>query len=487
MTDCKLAQISLLPQDKRRVAILDGSQYPPRATTYEELNYLVERATAFFASNDLPAGSRIGLFLENSAEFASLFFALFRSRYVAVPISLKLTKNNLELVARDCAYIICDERTCVLLPSDTRTERTGTIFSEALAYFDSTLSKPLDNDEALILFTSGSTGRPKGVIHTQAGLGWKIQAAAKEIIEMNHDPQHIHFLASPLYHMNGLSSLLVMLTSQLTILINRTFNPETAVRNMLENKPASFTGVPAIISQMIAWAPTEKYPTVRWVNLGSAPMNEALLTRLQTAFPRANIRNNYGSTEVGPNLFGDHPFLPRPNLSVGYPRAGIEYRITEGFLQVKSPSQFKNYTSGLTDSKRLTADGFYITNDVFRKDDEGFYFYVGRADDMIVCGGENIYLHNIDQLLEAHPKVVSAVTIALPDEIKGHKPYSFIVVNEAADEKTFHEYLQLHLTANSIPRKIWSIQKIPLTDLGKVARKSLEDLAQEKLKGSSPF
>jgi long-chain acyl-CoA synthetase len=480
----RLVDTSRWQQHKDDVAIIDTSQTPPQRITYEDLNNSVERMAAILSLDATTQKSQIGILLENTTNFVVTLLAIFRSGHIATPISLKSTQRHIDSIAQNCAFIICSNNTSQLLSKKMNYKLVEKLISNSQTNLKPGSFTNVDIDEALILYTSGSTANPKGIIHTHSGLGWKIQTAAQESLNLNPtNNQAINYLASPMYHMNGLSALLVMLNAFRTIVVTPTFIPEQAARIIQEQNVTSIIAVPAMIAQIIALNTQQTYTTVLSIRLGSAPLTENLLNSILKSFPAAIIRNNYGLTEVGPNLFGEHPTLSRPKLSVGYPRNQIDYRIVEGILQIKSPSQFKTNSSG--EAPKLTADGYYITNDLFRKDDNGFYFYLGRADDMIVCGGENIYLHKIDTVLESHPAVQSSLTIALTDEIKGKKPYTFIIAKQHIQEAELVNYLQEYFTRNTMPRKIWFIDEIPLTELGKVSRKKLETLAQDNLKTES--
>jgi long-chain acyl-CoA synthetase len=478
----KLVDItSLLPQFKNKLAIIDTSHSPPLKITYEELNNLVARFCNYLNSqNHNSENLKVGIFLENSINFVATLISLFQSGYIAVPISLKATENTINSISQECSFVFCNENTKLLLPKETKYVLVETALSKS--DISNRKNTVLFSDEALILYTSGSTGEPKGVIHTHSGLGWKIQTSALEVMKWTKDLNIINYLASPLYHMNGLSSLLVMLNSYCSILLTPIFNPVTASKVIQENNVQSLIGVPAMASQIIDYAASQTYPSVKWIKLGSSPVAEKLMSQIHNNFPNANIQNYYGLTEVGPNLFGDHPHLSRPKFSVGYPLHGIEYRIIDGILQIKSPSQFKTYSTGQNSESKFTKDGFYITNDLFRKDENDFYYFQGRSDDMIVCGGENIHLGKISQLLESHPYVSNAVTISLKDDIKGEKPYAFVIPKMHIQAEELKIYLQKYLTINAIPRKIWFVNEIPKNELGKLCHEKLKVMAEKNLK-----
>ena len=157
-------------------------------------------------------------------------------------------------------------------------------------------------------------------------------------------------------------------------------------------------------------------------------------------FPKAAISNGYGTTEAGPVVFGPHPKgIPQPELSTGYPhpevaaapgarRQGRRRRRRGGALEMKCGALMTHYHKlPEATAKAMTPDGYYRTSDVFRRDENGFFYFVGRVDDMFVCGGENIYPGEVEKMLERHPGIHQAAVIPVPDELKGHKPIAFVV------------------------------------------------------------
>ena len=150
-------------------------------------------------------------------------------------------------------------------------------------------------------------------------------------------------------------------------------------------------------------------------------------------FPNARVTNGYGTTETGPIVFGAHPDgKPRPKLSLGYPVPQIEWKLVggasedEGVLAPQPPADDRLPQPPEATAKRLT-DGWYDTGDVMRRDADGFFFFVGRADDMFVCGGENVYPGEVEKLLERHPAVLQVRVVPVADEIKDQLPVAFVV------------------------------------------------------------
>ena len=206
-------------------------------------------------------------------------------------------------------------------------------------------------------------------------------------------------------------------------------------------------------------------------------------------FPKALIGNGYGTTEAGPVVFGPHPEgITQPELSTGYPhpevaaapgarrQGGPGERRRGGVLEMKCGALMTHYHKlPEVTAKVMTPDGYYRTGDVFRRDENGFFFFVGRADDMFVCGGENIYPGEVEKMLERHPGIHQAAVIPVPDELKGHKPIAFVVRANGAelDEQAVKTYALANAPAYQHPRRVIFIDEMPLAGTNKIDKRVL--------------
>jgi acyl-CoA synthetase (AMP-forming)/AMP-acid ligase II len=226
--------------------------------------------------------------------------------------------------------------------------------------------------------------------------------------------------------------------------------------------------------------------------MGSAPVSAALHDSLSRLFPHAQINNVFGTTESGPIMFGPHPEgLTPPSRSVGCAHPQVHLRLVdganmaaeEGVLHIKCPA-LMNGCLKLPEATRnvMTRDGYYVTGDVFSRDAKGFYFFLGRADDMFVCGGENIYPSEVEKMLERHPAIQQACVVPVTDEIKGHKPAAFVVLkpDTAASEQEIKDYALANAPAYQHPRWVWFLKELPLAGTNKIDTKALMKIAEEK-------
>jgi long-chain acyl-CoA synthetase len=230
--------------------------------------------------------------------------------------------------------------------------------------------------------------------------------------------------------------------------------------------------------------------------MGSAPVSASLMTAIHRALPQAAVTNAYGTTEAGPVVFGSHPKgLPQPELSVGYPHRSVQLRLVDGdkrnaaqgVLEMKCPALMLGYHNRPDVPAPFTPDGFYITGDVFRRDENGFHYFVGRTDDMFVSGGENIYPADVERMLERHPDVAQAAVVAIDDEIKGQKPVAFVIAKAGhkPSEDAVKQFALANAPAYQHPRFVWFVDELPLASTNKVDRAALKRMAEQKIHGAS--
>ena len=237
--------------------------------------------------------------------------------------------------------------------------------------------------------------------------------------------------------------------------------------------------------------------SVEAIRMGSAPVSPALMQAIRTALPWASVTNAYGTTEAGPVVFGPHPKgLPQPEMSVGYPHPQVELRLVapdntnaeQGVLEMRCPALMNGYHNRPQLAPPFTTDGFYVTGDVFRRDDQGFHYFIGRADDMFVSGGENIYPTDVERMLERHPGVAQAAVVPIDDDIKGQKPVAFVVrkLGVAPSAEDIKRFALANAPAYAHPRFVWFVDELPLAATNKLDRSALHRLAQERLSSESP-
>jgi acyl-CoA synthetase (AMP-forming)/AMP-acid ligase II len=466
----------------------------PRTLTYDDIHRHSRAVARGLLRRGLREGDAIAIISANRAEFLLVLFGAMRAGLVAVPVNFKLPPSQVEFVLRDCGarLVFCDAAQRSACPADIATVTFGAAgadgFDAFLDHGDFESITPRPKQVAMIAYTSGSSGRPKGVLFSHQGHIW-----ANDVRSRGEPLRNDRALvAAPLYHMNGLAWSQTLLANGGTVVLMPRFNAADYVKAIAEYRATIVPSIPTMVAMMLeqreVLAATD-LSSVRLVRMSSAPLSQAILDQARAAFPKALVANGYGTTEGGPYIFGAHPQkLPLPPLSVGYPDPDVLVRLIregrevedEGELEVRTPATMLGYHN-LPDVARnaVTEDGFYRTGDIFSCDANGFYFFVRRVDDMFVCGGENVFPNEVEQIVAAHPAVHQVCVVPMPDGVKGHKPVAFVVAKPDASvsEQHIKEYVLARAPAYQHPRRVWFVEELPLAGTNKVDRRKLTELA----------
>jgi acyl-CoA synthetase (AMP-forming)/AMP-acid ligase II len=472
---------------REALALIDaGGNGSERLYTYGDIVRLSGAVARGLLKRGLQRGDRVAILSANRAEFLITFLGTMQAGLVSVPVNYKLP-------AETVAYVVGDSDARLVIGDDTRLKLAPD--SVAKISFDRDFASLLDEgpftplpmqpeEPAMFLYTSGSTGRPKGVVLSHFSHLWAISQRVRRPVPQGQRS----LVAAPLYHMNGLAMCQTTLHQGDTIVLLPQFTTRGYVEAAARHRVAFLTSVPTMIAMILREKELlagNDLSAVEAVRMGSAPITQSLIDQVRAAFPKAAISNGYGTTEAGPVVFGPHPQgLPQPELSTGYPHPDVELRLVrdgeevddEGVLEMKCGALMTHYHKlPEVTARAMTADGYYRTGDVFRRDDNGFFFFVGRADDMFVCGGENIYPGEVEKMLERHPAIHQAAVIPIPDELKGHKPIAFVVRADGAalDEQAVKSYALANAPAYQHPRQVIFIDEMPLAGTNKIDKRVL--------------
>jgi long-chain acyl-CoA synthetase len=486
--------------DLEHVALVD--QCDPNAhwtIEYSRLKELTTACSRSLVARGLKKGDRVAIVAGNSAEYLIAFLGIVRAGLVAVPMN---HKAGLEAVSHafqdsEIKFAFADRARLGLVPKACpctlfdRASNSGWMqFLQSGQFCTESMN---ENDEAAVLYTSGSTGRPKGVPLLHGGQVW-LRKTRATMSKSNTVERPVTVVAAPFFHMNGLSSTLAMLAAGGTTVLLPEFQTLAYVEAIRSYRVNTITTVTTMLAMVLRERDrlfNEPIDHVRVVRVGSAPVTQALIDGIREIFPNATVGNAYGITEAGQIIFGPHPDgIPTPPIAVGFPIPGVECRIVdasgneadEGALWLRSPTVMRGYLNLPEKSLEvLSPDGWYYTKDVFRRDDLGFYYFVGRVDDMFVCGGENIYPSEVEEMLEKHPAVSQAIVVSVPDELKGQKPVAFVVLKSGctADEKELKSFCLASGPAYQHPRMIVFRESMPWSGTNKIDRKLLSSEAVE--------
>jgi long-chain acyl-CoA synthetase len=467
------------------------------AYTARILNSLIDAVARGLLKRGLRRGDAIGVLALNRAEYVAVYFGAMRAGLVVVPVNWKLPADIVGYIAQDAAVklFFTDAERAVLVPDGIPQICFDT--TDWVAFLD---PGPFDSvaavaDEiAQILYTSGSTGRPKGVPLSHAGQRWAVEVVSTEDVST-----HRLLVAAPMFHMNALFNVKFAFRNNATVVLLPLFSVSSYIAAIGAHDVTWLTSVPTMIAMVAKEvgeeAPPDSFKNVTRIFMGSSPFGQSLLDRVRHIFPSATISNGYGTTEAGPAVFGKHPSgIPTPDLSMGYPLKAIDLRMVdgegrqisgagEGILEMHTPALMRGYLNLPEQTAGAIRNGWYHTNDVVRRDADGFYFFVGRADDMFVSGGENIFPGEVEKIIERHPGVQQAVVVPVPDELKQALPFAFVVrepgAGPAADEAAVKRWVLDNAPAYQHPRWVEFVNAMPLAGTNKIDRAALRRQAKE--------
>ncbi|TVT56569.1 MAG: long-chain fatty acid--CoA ligase [Azoarcus sp. PHD] len=348
---------------------------------------------------------------------------------------------------------------------------------------------------AALVYTSGTTGAPKAVMLTHRNLAF-IGANSRSLRRVV--PEDVVYGVLPLSHVYGLSALLIAsLISGACLRLVPLFTPDALAVALEKEGVTVLHGVPAMYARLLDWCRRNgkplAVPTLRVAQSGGSP----LTLPLKQAFEAASglvLNNGYGMTEAAPSICQTRMDAPRTDCSVGQGIPGIELKLNEpegeafvGELWVRGPNVMKGYFHAPELSTQvLTPDGWLRTGDLARIDEDGAVHIVGRAKELIIRSGFNVYPVEVEQVLNAHPDVVQSAVVGR--QVDGNE--EVIAFVEAVSGRTLDlDDLARHLRANlspyKVPAHIRVLEHLPAAATGKILKTELRHIAEGLGKAAS--
>jgi acyl-CoA synthetase (AMP-forming)/AMP-acid ligase II len=480
--------------------------------TFEDLDGRCNRMANVLRQLGVKAGDRVALMFNNDFRFLESLFGPMRLGAVSVPLNTRLGDEAL-------VYVITDSEAQVLIANPALAARasalvdrlpgvkhllaTGAKSSGAVDY-DAALAaaSPLldrrqaDPDEICMQpYTSGSTGKPKGVLLSHGGQVWNADIVRKA--DLIDDTERA-LVAVPLFHKNAMvGAVKPFLLAGGSLVILPGFDALEVIRAIERYRATYITGVPAMYKMILAEKEAlarHDVSSIRYAACGSAEVPEALLQEFKKVF-QAPIMESYGLTEGGPVPLVNTRWGLQKRGSCGRATPGSEVKIVGedrvaelgpnqvGELLVRNPGLAKGYWK----LPEVTADkfrgGWLYTGDLMRCDEDGYYYFVGRKDDMMNVGGENVYPKEVEEILLLHPNVRDAVVVPAKHAVKGVVPVAFVIEREkgAASEEEIKEFFLRLGAPYAHPRRIYFFEAMPLGGTGKVDRSALKRIACERM------
>jgi len=477
--------------------------------TFKELDDRCNRMANALVSLGIRPGDRVALMFTNDYRFIESLLGAMRMGAVPVPLNIRMGDDAI-------TYVVVDSEAVALIANSEMAVRArslvpqvpglrhfivdGEATGKALNY-DQTLraASPLfmrrktNPDEVCMQpYTSGSTGKPKGVLLTHGGQIWNVDLLCK--LEAFDDRERA-LVAVPLYHKNAmLGAVKPMLLCGGSMVILPGFDPVQVIRSIARYKVTYMTGVPAMFSRILSQKEElsrNDVKSLRYAVCGSAEVSEELVADFERTFPEAIIAESYGLTEGGPDPISNCRYGLIKRGSCGRQIPGSDVKIVGedgvaelgpnevGELVTRNPGLAKGYWKLPEITNKKFRDGWLYTGDLMRRDEDGFFYFVGRKDDMINVSGENVYPKEIVDILLRHPSVREAYVVPISHPIKGAVPVAFVVPSPtgSTSAEELKQFFLKHGAPYAHPRRIYFLDSMPLGGTGKIDRAQLEKLA----------
>lgn len=470
---------------------------------YKQFNERANSLANYFVNEiKLRKGDRVAVYSKNRAEYVLIFTACIKAGLILVPLNFRLTPRELDILINDAEpQLFFYER-----EYKNEVDKLESIEKISWKYEIELIEKFIDenadknlsfenviseDDIVMILYTAGTTGLSKGAIINHRMLFWNsINTGLRlDLTSQDHTQSY-----APFFHTGGWNVLFTpFLHHGASHTILQKFDADLILDLMEKEKTTILFGVPTMLQMM---SDSKKFnevdlSTVRYAIVGGAPMPIPLINKWHDK--GIFIRQGYGLTEVGPNVFSLHQDdAIRKKGSIGFPNFYFEVKIVDdngnetgpnqvGELWLKSPVVTPGYWRKPIETQNSITDGWFHTGDMVMKDEEGYFFVVDRKKNMFISGGENVYPAEIERFLLTNSKIKEVAVIGVEDEKWGEVGSAFIVLNENENmtQEEIKNYCLGNLAKYKIPKYFTFINEIPKNEAGKIDRKKLSSIHNE--------
>lgn len=427
------------------------------------------------AALGLKPGDRILLSAESSWDLVATYVAALRMGLVVIP-------TNTAYGARELAHVIQDAGPLAAIvnePEKSAALREAAphlhLITPALDLPDGptpTLDTTSAASPALVCYTSGTTGQPKGAVLSHANclasaeglrLAWRWTEADRLLLTL------------PLFHMHGLGvGLHGTLYNGSAAILYRGFRPEVLLADIDAQDATLFFGVPTMYHRLANHPQAAQLANLRLCVSGSAPLPATLHEEIERISGQ-RVLERYGMTETLMLVSNPHDAERRPG-SVGFPLPGVELRLAgePAEIQVRGPNVFSGYWDRAeANAAAFTDDGWFKTGDLGAIDNDGYVSIIGRAKELIISGGFNVYPREVEDVLRTHPAIEDVAVVGEPSEEWGERVVAYAVASGPIELDGLREAIGDELAPFKHPRGLHLVAELPRNALGKVQKHRL--------------
>ena len=494
-----------------KTALICGRQ----RLTYTQINAAANRLAHSFVDQGLKRGDRVVLYLPNCVELVVGIFATLKAGGVFVIVNATTKQEKLAYMVNNCraqaivargktATIIAEVkkaapsvRTVVFTGKQATTAVSTHPDSQTYAHIQATypetavVTPTIDQDLACLIYTSGSTGDPKGVMSTHSNV---VFAASSIITYLENRSDDIVFCALPLSFDYGLYQLLMVCKFGGTLVLENSFAyPAKALRLMAEEKVTGFPGVPTMFALLLQMDLSKfNLTSLRYITNTAAALPPKHIQEIREMFPEATLYSMYGLTETKRTLYLPPAQLDKRPGSVGIAIPGTEVWLEDeqgqrlganeiGELVIRGGHVMLGYWENPAATAHRYRPGplpnqrVCYSDDLFRMDEEGFFYFVGRKDDIIKSRGEKVAPKEVETVIYGLAGVTETAVIGVPNPILGEAIKAFVVApQKELTEKEVIRHCRAHLEDFMVPQIVEFKTELPKTSSGKITKKALK-------------
>lgn len=457
----------------------------PSAWSYGQLSAQIDQARGWLRQRDLGPGDTLALQLPRHPALLTLALAALSEGMVLLPLNPAYTPRELRFALQDSgakrAVLLQASFEALREDAPCALEPAGTLALSLRYAPPRTAPAPEWPPEtpALLLYTSGTTGRPKGALSSQGNLRASIEALHQAWAWTRQDVQ-LHAL--PLFHVHGLIvAQMVALWAGARTLWLPSFDADAVWRAIPEHGVSVFMGVPTFHHRLLQSKVQSDLSTMRLFTSGSAPLPAAVHAAFEQ---RTGLRilERYGMSEVGIVLSNPYTGERRAG-TVGHPLPGIQAKVTDlesgaelgpeqiGEIRIAGPSVMLGYLGLPEQTQAAIGDGWMHTGDLGKVSADGYFSIVGRAGDMVISGGLNVYPREVESVLLEHPGVDEVAIVGVPHAEWGEQVVGVFVGQ--ADPGQLAAWAKEQLAAFKCPKELRVVDALPRNAMGKVQKAAI--------------
>ena len=466
-----------------------------RQITFEQLKNKADGLAASLHAIGIRKGDRIGIMLANCPQYPIAFFAAMRLGAIVANINPHYTHRELEAVATDAGIRVLITAIPSGLPLDLEILTNGN-FDELITAGDPqtlpAVTIDAEEDIALLQYTGGTTGVSKAAMLTHYNLFANVvQNALWHGYHTRRGEERL-LLVLPYFHIYGQVVGLLLATWNGTMVIPvPKYDVNELIAAFREYEPTVFPAVPTIYISLLNHpeAKTCGLHKVKNFNSGAAPLPVEVIEQFEQ-MSGAMLREGYGMTETSCTASTTPQLAPRKIGSIGIPVTSTDFKIVdvddydrelglneEGELCVKGPQIMKGYWNKPEETTHALRDGWMLTGDIAKMDEDGFFYIVQRKKDMIIVSGFKVFPNEVEDVLFGHPAVFEACVVGKPHPYRGEQVKAFVVPKpgSAPTAEALFAHCAERLAKFKVPTEIEFIDALPKTAVGKILRRELRE------------